>query len=124
MGLQESGTFRPGKYFSNFKMPDGRAQRGRPPRNSIPESSIVCRYILVYLSTYNIDRKLIFTQSLQFINSFYLVKLKYLSFSSTYRYFNMSFHQCPSPTLEKPMILLIQFIYYDFIQARLHVYPV
>ena len=29
-------TFRPGRYFSIFKMPEGRTSRGRPSRESIP----------------------------------------------------------------------------------------
>ena len=38
-------TLRPGQYFSIFKILDGKAPRERPLRESIPESSIVCRYI-------------------------------------------------------------------------------
>ena len=56
----EQGTLRPGHFFLVFKMPDGRAPRGRPSRGSIPSPSIVCRYIRAYVPTYTIDRELTF----------------------------------------------------------------
>ena len=40
ISFQETGTLWPGQYFSIFNMPDGRAPRGRPSRESIPELSI------------------------------------------------------------------------------------
>ena len=43
--LFECRTLRPGQYFSNFKMPDGRVPRGRPSRETIPKRSIVGGYI-------------------------------------------------------------------------------
>ena len=56
----ETGTLRPGQYFSIFKMPDGRTPRGSPSRETIPSPSMVCRYIRAYIPTYTIECELIF----------------------------------------------------------------
>ena len=55
-----AGNFKAWIFFFIFKMPDGRAPRGRASRESIPWTSILCRYILEYLPTYTIDRELTF----------------------------------------------------------------
>ena len=72
----ETGTLWPGQYFSIFKMPDGRAPRGRrfPHRVWCADIS---EHIYRHISLSTIS---FFTKPLLFINSLILVKIKNFSF--------------------------------------------